>query len=386
MNHDIPQKLTPQAYLEIAFIYAFSVLFDESDIISIYSPPHFTPKSLEEAIYQDNNELLDKLMCCFLSNALNRKKLLEVQHTTRPLYEYINSKIRSNDFNLDHNPLTGQQTSFQYLTSDIKLKILHALVEWQLQDSTAVRAIVDHFFKTNKNDEDNPLMPIPFGYDQRKRAYWRFGESPYLWCENPNLKKGCEFEIVCTSIEELQQFGNTLINSRNNKEKTMGNAILNELLPELEEKQRRQERKDRMKARQLATQLALEEPKVLPKRERRKPVRYNFNEDMDIDDDDDNYNYNDDSQLYNSKKKRIDEDILNVVSKRRPLRSSGRLNGGDAITDYMSMDTEQKHLDNNDHHQNQNMYKDAISWPTPPEQKNDSIEQYTQLDEEIDIM
>lgn len=49
------------------------------------------------------------------------------------------------------------------------------MVEWQLQDSAAVRTIVDHFFKTNKNDEDNPLMPIPFGYDQRKRAYWRFG-------------------------------------------------------------------------------------------------------------------------------------------------------------------------------------------------------------------
>lgn len=162
----------------------------------------------------------------------------------------------------------------------------------------------------------------------------------------------------------------------------MGNLILNDLIPKLEEKQKIQERKDRMKARQLATQLALEEPRVLPKRERRKPVRYNFNEDMDIDD----YDNNND-QYYNNRKKRIDEDIGNTTSKRRPLRSSGRLNGEGAITDYMNIDTEQKHLDDNDHYHNHNIYtKDAMSWPTPPEQKNELTEQYTQLDEEIDIM
>ncbi|CAO3636239.1 unnamed protein product [Cunninghamella echinulata] len=246
----------------------------------------------------------------------------------------------------------------------MKLKVIHALVEWQLQDSEAVRKIVDHLFKTIKKDEDNPLVPIPFGYDQRKRAYWRFGDSPYLWCENPNLKKGCEFQIVCSDMEELQQFGNSLIKSKNNNEKAMGKDILNELIPKLEEQQRIQERKDRMKARQLAANVALETPKTLPKRERRKPVRYNFNEDMDLHDDGD-YDH-----AYRNKKYTTENRSTDM---RRPLRSSGRLNGEDAIKDYMDMDIdmdmEQKHLDE----------KDTLSWPTPPEQ-------YTQLDEEVDIM
>jgi hypothetical protein len=48
-------------------------------------------------------------------------------------------------------------------------------VEWQLQDSAAVRTIVETVYNTTKKSEPNPLAPIPIGYDGQKRAYWQFG-------------------------------------------------------------------------------------------------------------------------------------------------------------------------------------------------------------------
>ncbi|ORZ23432.1 hypothetical protein BCR42DRAFT_318876 [Absidia repens] len=176
-------NLTAYSYWEIAFIYAFTVFFDRSDIASIYPIPFFTPKILEDALFTDTHDLLDQLMCSFLSNALNRKKLIESASSTRPLNDYLNAKLRSQDFDLGYNPLSLQE-GFKGLTSDLKLKILHALVEWQLQDSSSIRTIVDTLYATTKKDEVNPLVPSPLGYDGQKRAYWQFGGNIAIYIYN----------------------------------------------------------------------------------------------------------------------------------------------------------------------------------------------------------
>ncbi|KAI8093599.1 uncharacterized protein BX664DRAFT_278677 [Halteromyces radiatus] len=346
MNSEGTNALTPYSYWEIAFIYAFTILFDCSDIAPLYPIPFITPKILEDAILHDSQDILDPLMCAFLSNALNRKKLIESSSSTRPLNDYINAKVRSQDFDLGYNPLPSQQ-GFNGLEPDMKLKILHALVEWQLQDSASVRAIIDGTFGATKKGQINPLVPIPFGYDSYKRAYWQFGDSPYLWRERTTLKTGCEWEIVCRDLSELDTFADSLSNSKSHKEKNLAQKIKQTLIPQLEEKQRIQELRDRAAARRMAAQLALEVPRSLPRRERRKPTRYNYNENYDFD-------FDDDSE-YSTK-----------TESRRPTRSSGRLHGNNAINDYMEI----SEIDN-------------TTWPTPPKDNDQDLHYYH---DEIDIV
>ena len=57
----------------------------------------------------------------------------------------------------------------------LQLYILHSLVEWQLQDCLAVKAIIEHYNSTTPKNEINPIKAIPIGVDSKKRNYWQFG-------------------------------------------------------------------------------------------------------------------------------------------------------------------------------------------------------------------
>jgi hypothetical protein len=56
-----------------------------------------------------------------------------------------------------------------------KLYILHSLIEWQLQDSTAVKTIIDTCYQQNGQKDSNPIIAHPLGTDSKKQTYWQFG-------------------------------------------------------------------------------------------------------------------------------------------------------------------------------------------------------------------
>jgi hypothetical protein len=113
----------------------------------------------------------------------------------------------------------------------------------------------------------------------------------------------------------LRTFANDLSDHRP-LEKALATTLLHTLIPDLEEKQAIQERKDRKEAQKLA---ALLEVRTLPRRERRKPARYDYNEDFLFEDD------------FQGDKTWTNDDDKAAPPKRQPTRSSRRLNGDQSI-------------------------------------------------------
>ncbi|KAG0166971.1 hypothetical protein DFQ28_004324 [Apophysomyces sp. BC1034] len=92
-----------------------------SDLAGLHPLPIFNPEELENALQQETSDLLDRLLCAFLSNVLNRKKPIEPNGYARALSDLVNSKVKSFEFDLGYNPLTAE--GFTALTPDLKASI-----------------------------------------------------------------------------------------------------------------------------------------------------------------------------------------------------------------------------------------------------------------------
>ncbi|KAI9011976.1 hypothetical protein CLU79DRAFT_771476 [Phycomyces nitens] len=274
---------SPQSQWEIAFVFAFTTTFQpEARHAGLYPFPAFQPEDLEHALLQTKeSELMDQILCSFLSNALNRKKVVEINACTRTLQDLISTKIKTFECDLIENPLINN-ANFHSLAPEVKLNLLRLLVEWQLQDCVNIHLVIDNYFKNVKKNQDNPLELVPFGYDSKKRAYFQFGDSAWLWREKTGIKSGFQWETVAKDVEGLQRFITENQDSKNRAERALLQRV-QELIPTVEERQRRQEKKDRAKARQLAMELAFA-PRELRQRDRKRPVRYNYDDFTDKDD------------------------------------------------------------------------------------------------------
>jgi hypothetical protein len=49
------------------------------------------------------------------------------------------------------------------------------MIEWQLQDSLAVKSIIEYHNTNTSRNERNPIISYPIGVDSKKRTYWQFG-------------------------------------------------------------------------------------------------------------------------------------------------------------------------------------------------------------------
>ncbi|KAI8066454.1 hypothetical protein BC940DRAFT_368319 [Gongronella butleri] len=344
-----PTTLTPWSYWQIAFIYAFCVLFKDPAIADIHPPPGtVNPRVLEDAVVKNDDAVLSELMCVFLSNALNRKVMIKVGSESRALREFIRQKIMDNQLDLEINPVK-ENGGFQALDGLTKLDLLYTMVELQLTDSNAVRAMITHYYDVTRQDRSvrNPLVPTPLGIDRHKRAYWRFGESPYLWREKPSSSPKCTWEIVCRDLDELREFANEQEQSTDARESALGATLLEEAVPFIEDAIKAAERRDRREALKLARvlELQLQEPRELPRRARRKPVRYTeefFDDAMPSDASDDAYDSASSSgsasRRRSSRHRRAAEPPAPAPLATRPTRSSRRLHGADAIEKYMDGD------------------------------------------------
>ncbi|KAI7872902.1 hypothetical protein BDF14DRAFT_1716658 [Spinellus fusiger] len=169
-----------QSQWEMAFVYAYITTFQaEAKQFSLHSFPEYQPEDLEHGLQQSSSDLVDQLVCSFLSNALNRKKAVEGSYV-RTLQEMINGKIKAYEFDGEINPM-ADYNNFHDMSPDIKLSLLRWLVEWQLQDCVNIHLAIDSYFKNVKKNQDNPLELEPLGHDSKKRAYYQFGGTLFCW-------------------------------------------------------------------------------------------------------------------------------------------------------------------------------------------------------------
>ncbi|KAI9356712.1 hypothetical protein BD770DRAFT_322985 [Pilaira anomala] len=165
-------QFSPLQQWEIAFIYAFSCTFNPQQEIapSYHKLPDFTPEELELEIQKQDSDLIRNIICASLGNLLNRKNPIESFKIS--LSQVVTDKMKAFEIDLEANPLA--KSEFHLLNTDVKLFILRSLIEWQLQDSLAVKSILDYYKNSNQN-QPNPVRAIPIGIDSKKRNYWQFG-------------------------------------------------------------------------------------------------------------------------------------------------------------------------------------------------------------------
>ncbi|KAI7901107.1 uncharacterized protein BX663DRAFT_514933 [Cokeromyces recurvatus] len=314
-------EFTPFQQWEMAFIYAFASTFNPQKEIepSFYPLPEFTPQDLEEEIQKEESELIHKIICASLGNALNRKNYVESFKNS--LHQIVADKIKSFEIDLEVNPLNKQ--NFNSLSIELKLYILHSLIEWQLQDSRAIKSIIDHNNQHTTKNQSNPIRSSPIGIDSKKRKYWQFGESCWIWREKANMKERNQWEIVCRNRQELEEFVSSLSSSSNKSEKALVKVIQDDIYEIADKERQKRLRKERAEMRKLIpVEISITPTQLRSRGDRNNRVRYNYDDvyelvDEDEDEDEDEY-YEEDN------KRRTTEDICKPLQ--APIRWSSRLN------------------------------------------------------------
>lgn len=255
---------------QIAFIYAFICTFNPQRhlVTNYYKLPDLLPEDIEMEIQKEKSVIIDQYICSCLGNALNRKHPIESYNNA--LQQIIQDKIKSFEIDLVRNPVSNQR--FHTLDIDTKLYLMYCMIEWQLQDSHAVKSIIDICF-TNRNM--NPIKMRPIGTDSKKRNYWQFGESPYVWRDTMKSKE-TGWELVCRNKADME----TLLQSlsvKNRAEKALGVYITDVLYEVAEKAERKQIRKERAEIRKAFVPEISITPLQLRSRNRRK-VNYNYDD------------------------------------------------------------------------------------------------------------
>ncbi|CDH52025.1 predicted protein [Lichtheimia corymbifera JMRC:FSU:9682] len=272
------------------------------------------PEELEEALRLENSQLVDDLLCSFLNNALNRKKPIAIQQCGKELTKMINASIKSGDLSWKTNPLYIK--SFGELEPSEKLTILRILIEWQLQECSAIREAIEM-----PESKGQVITTEPIGMDSEKRYYWHFGDSPWLWREKAKLKTGCRWETVCRTLDELEHFAESLSNKK--PEESLALYITETIIPRVQNAIRRRERQEMARQRQIMAEDLITERRLRPRRSTR-TTRYAFGDDY-VDDFVEQGSEKDGSDAYESSSPEPEEKESQSQSRATPMRSSARL-------------------------------------------------------------
>ncbi|KAI8091042.1 uncharacterized protein B0P05DRAFT_528499 [Gilbertella persicaria] len=315
------EPFTPFQQWEIAFIYSFACTFNKQHDIApnFFKLPDFTPEELEQELRKEESELVHGIICACLGNTLNRKN--PVESYKMALQQLVQDKIKAYEIDFESNPLVKQP--FSTLSIDIKLSILRSLVEWQLQDSQAVKNIIEFCYNNTPRNQINPIKARPIGTDSKKRAYWQFGASCWIWREKINTKKLNEWETVCRDRQELEALVETLSETKHRSEKALAKWIKETLYQIADEEERRKLRKERAELRKaIPVEINITPTQLRSRGNRQKRVHYNYDdiyEEMDNDRSSD-FEEEEDIEEITRKSKRL------RVDTKPPTRWSSRLN------------------------------------------------------------
>ncbi|KAI8982523.1 hypothetical protein BDB01DRAFT_792933 [Pilobolus umbonatus] len=298
---------------QIAFIYAFISTFNpQCHLVSnYYKLPELLPEEIETEIQKEKSTAIDQYICSCLGNALNRKHPIESYNNA--LQQIITDKLKSYDVDLARNPVSNQK--FHTLDITTKLYLLYCMIEWQLQDSHAVRSIIEIAYSNRAKNKYNPIKMTPIGTDSKKRNYWQFGESPYVWRDSIKVNELGQWETVCTNKTELEQLVESLSN-KNRAEKQLIKYITDVLYEVADKAEKKKWRKERAEIRKAFVPEVSITPLQLRSRNKVK-VNYNF---------DDIYESNEeDSDPFEEEK----SDTTETPTKSVGTRWSSRLNNTD---------------------------------------------------------
>ncbi|CAG8510708.1 4835_t:CDS:2 [Ambispora gerdemannii] len=240
---------------EVAFIIAFCEKFK-----SVLRSLSFWTEDFEEALQtHEESELLERMICVFLTNFLNRKKLIETNNYQALLSTAIDQHIEQDNqsFYLDHNPLKDHDGKINFFALDTKdkISILHCLVHWQLQESEVIRKLIGDSYKRYKKTHENLLEYEIIGEDSKNAKYYHINTRIYrekLPRTGTNFtSKNVKWEAVTTNLEEVQALVNSL-NPKRAKEKGLHVAILEKVMPEVENRYKVKEKQENLQKRKAA--------------------------------------------------------------------------------------------------------------------------------------
>lgn len=78
--------------------------------------------------------------------------------------------------------------------------------------------------------------PLPLGWDRHEHAYWRFGNSDYVYKEIKIETDECRWELVCSHVDEWKALAEKLKDSDDQDEQEFHSFLVEELIPPLVEK------------------------------------------------------------------------------------------------------------------------------------------------------
>ncbi|KAI9265790.1 hypothetical protein EDC94DRAFT_604113 [Helicostylum pulchrum] len=335
-------QFSPIQQWEIAFIYAFSCTFNPQQEItpSYYKLPDFMPEELEQEIQKQESDLIRNIICASLGNLLNRKNPIESFKIS--LCQTVNDKMKAFEIDLETNPLS--KSEFNSLDTDVKLYLLRSLVEWQLQDSLAVKSILEYHNSNTSRDQINPVRAIPIGVDSKKRNYWQFGDSCWIWREKPHFKLNCEWETVCRDRQDLERLVKDLSSSNNRAEKALIKVITEEIYEIAEKEERKKLRKERAELRKLIPVEVSITPTTLRSRgNRSERVRYNYDEVYEEEDEEEDFESegaeedDDDFEEDQPEVRRSSRKTAASPPIEKPTRWSNRLNRSSTLNELEDM-------------------------------------------------
>nr|CAG8533444.1 8620_t:CDS:10 [Entrophospora candida] len=206
---------------ETSVIIAFCEKFG-----SLLKGIEFWPEELEYALAQEaQSELVEKIHCAFLTNCLNRKRLIEGNAWKKILSETIDKKIKmNNQFYQNYNPL--RQVNDYY--------------ELDVEDKSNV--IREAIFQIGRKVRNNDIDVLPFGEDKKGRGYYYFGKGARIYRETTIINKSKNqkkiiWEPITTTLEELENYINNSneLKASAGKDKQLRNKINNELIPKIKQ-------------------------------------------------------------------------------------------------------------------------------------------------------
>lgn len=207
------------------------------------------------------------------------------------------------------------------------------MIEWQLQDSQAVKSIIEiNNANTSSRNKFNPIKSYPLGTDTKKRTYWQFGDSCWVWRTHTN-KATFNWETICKNRQDLESLVATLSPSSRN-EKALIKVITEELYELADKEVQKRLRKERAELRKLIpVEISITKTQLRSRGERAKKVQYTFDDDIYGIDEDEDDEYRDDD----NKESRPPSPVRPA-----PTRWSSRLNKS---PDDMSVDITQSDMD-----------------------------------------
>ncbi|KAF5854511.1 hypothetical protein GGP41_007353 [Bipolaris sorokiniana] len=285
-----PHEPVPEDNPDIAFIVMFRSRFNEA---FPRGSPHVGPQDIESGVAEHTPSAdVEGLLCSLLGLVLNRKKPVEKGHYGRALEEAIQTQRSQWPTKWTTNPLNGGR-SFNTMTSEERITLLHSLCLWSLNQNEQVKNMINTAYKSrttkDRQDTNIPLSVQAWGRDGDKRRYYLVeGQNDThfrVYREtDPKLKK-VQWISVAGSIEQVQALAKKLEEVDGHKEaKALSERMLN-AVPRFEASEVKRKRREYTRQRKDA--FTRPEPgfSLYEGRTRGKRQRYTFDEEDDFDSD-----------------------------------------------------------------------------------------------------